>query len=112
MRGGKEKGGELVSSEKVVYLQVENKNADENRNSEILLTPKLPLLTHCSLLTAHCSLLIAHCFAHCFAHCSLLIAPCSLLCSLLMRYTATPLHRYIRPIQTCDEENTENETIE
>ena len=35
MRGGKEKGGgELVSSEKVVYLQVENKNADENRNSE------------------------------------------------------------------------------
>jgi len=34
MRGGKEKGGELVSSKKVVYLQVENKNADENRNSE------------------------------------------------------------------------------
>ena len=31
--GGKEKGGELESSEKVVYLQVENKNADENRNS-------------------------------------------------------------------------------
>ena len=30
----------------------------------------------------------------------------------LHRYTATPLHRYIRPIQTCDEENTENETIE
>ena len=30
----KKNGGELVSSEKVVYLQVENKNADENRNSE------------------------------------------------------------------------------
>ena len=39
------------------------------------------------------------------AHCSLFIAP-------LMHYTATLLHRYIRPIQTCDEENTENETIE
>ena len=34
MRGGKEKGGELEGSEKVVYLQVENKNADEKRNSE------------------------------------------------------------------------------
>ena len=34
MRGGKEKGEELESSEKVVYLQVENKNADENRNSK------------------------------------------------------------------------------
>ena len=33
--GRKEKRrGELVSSEKVVYLQVENNNADENRNSE------------------------------------------------------------------------------
>ena len=32
--GRKEKGVELVGSEKVVYLQVENKNADENRNSE------------------------------------------------------------------------------
>jgi hypothetical protein len=34
MRGGKEKGGELEGLEKFVYLQVENKNADENRNSE------------------------------------------------------------------------------
>ena len=34
MRGGKEKGGELEGSEKVVYLQVENKNADENRNND------------------------------------------------------------------------------
>ena len=31
---GKKSVGELVSSKKVVYLQVENKNADENRNSE------------------------------------------------------------------------------
>jgi hypothetical protein len=28
-----------------------------------------------------------------------------------LRYTATPLHRYIRTIQTCNEKNTENETI-
>ena len=34
VEGGKKNGGELVSSEKVVYLQVENNNADENRNSE------------------------------------------------------------------------------
>ena len=47
------------------------------------------------VLTAHCSLLTVHCSSHA-----------------LHRYTATPLHRYIRPIQTCDEENTENETIE
>ena len=34
MREEKKRRGELEGSEKVVYLQVENKNADENRNSE------------------------------------------------------------------------------